>query len=68
MAEIKVPSLTLNGVGNLLAGAALAFLVDRLALGGIVAKTLPAEIVGLTGYLIFAGAAYYGWKLASRAS
>lgn len=55
-------------IGNVLAGAALAFLVDNIAMNGVVSKLLPGEIVGLVGFVIFAGAAVYGYKLAKRSN
>jgi len=68
MAELKVPDMSITGIGNILAGLALAFLVDNLALDGVVTQSLPDVIVGLTGYLIFAGFAFYGYKQAKKAN
>jgi hypothetical protein len=53
-------------IGNVLAGLALAFLIDNLAMGGVVTKTLPAEIVGIIGFIIFAGVCLYGFKQAKK--
>lgn len=55
-------------IGNVLAGLALAFLIDNIALGGVVSKTLPEGLVALVGFVIFAGAAVYGYKAAKRAN
>jgi putative Ca2+/H+ antiporter (TMEM165/GDT1 family) len=49
-------------IGNVLGGLALAFLLDNVAMGGAVTKTLPAELVAVIGFVIFAGAALYGYK------
>jgi hypothetical protein len=64
MPQINAPDT--NTIGCILGGVALAFLVDRLALGGAVTKTLPAEFVAVVGYVIFAGATYYGYKQLKR--
>lgn len=53
-------------IGNILAGIALAFLIDNLAMGGVVTKTLPSGIVGFVGYIIFAGVVLYGYKQAKK--
>jgi hypothetical protein len=55
-------------IGNVLAGLALAFLIDNIALDGAVTKALPADLVAFVGFVIFAGAAYYGYKAAKRAN
>lgn len=60
MAQISTPDT--NTVGCILGGVSLAFLLDRVAMSGAVTKTLPAEFVAVVGYIIFAGAAYYGFK------
>lgn len=65
--EIPLNQL-LTFIGNILAGLALAFLVDRLALGGAVAATLPSGLVEFVGLLIFAGAAVYGYRWAKKAN
>jgi xanthine/uracil permease len=49
-------------IGNILGGLALAFLIDNLAMDGVVTKTLPGEVVGAIGFVIFAGVALYGYK------
>jgi hypothetical protein len=64
MAKIDLPET--NTIGNVLAGLALAFLVDNIALGGAVSKVLPSEIVALVGFVIFIGAAIYGYRAAKR--
>ena len=53
-------------IGNILAGLALAFLVDNVALDGVVTKVLPGEIVGIIGFVIFAGVTFYGYKQAKK--
>lgn len=53
-------------IGNILAGLALAFLVDNVAMSGVVTKTLPGEIVGIIGFVIFAGVCFYGYKQAKK--
>jgi hypothetical protein len=53
-------------IGNILAGLALAFLVDNIAMGGVVTKVLPGEIVGIIGFVIFAGVCLYGYKQAKK--
>lgn len=55
-------------IGNILAGLALAFLIDGVALGGVVAKSLPEGFVAFVGFIIFAGATVYGYKAAKRAN
>ncbi len=55
-------------IGNVLAGLALAFLIDNIALDGAVTKALPADFVAFIGFIIFAGAAFYGYKAAKRAN
>jgi hypothetical protein len=55
-----------NMIGNVLAGLALAFLIDTVALGGAVAKALPSDFVAFVGFVIFVGAAVYGYKLAKK--
>lgn len=61
-------NIDLPMIGNILAGLALAFLVDNIALDGIVTKTLPEGIVALVGFVIFAGAGVYGFKAAKRSN
>jgi hypothetical protein len=53
-------------IGNILAGLALAFLVDNVAMGGAVTKALPPEFVAFIGFIIFAGACVYGFKQAKK--
>lgn len=53
-------------IGNILAGLALAFLVDNIAMNGIVTKVLPGEVVGIVGFVIFAGVCLYGYKQAKK--
>ena len=53
-------------IGNILAGLALAFLVDNVAMGGVVTKVLPGENLGLIGFVIFAGVCFYGYKQAKK--
>jgi hypothetical protein len=53
-------------LGNILAGLALAFLVDNIAMGGVVTKVLPGEIVGIIGFVIFGGVCLYGYKQAKK--
>ena len=55
-------------IGNILAGLALAFLIDNFAMGGAVTKALPSDFVAFVGFVIFAGAAFYGYKAAKRAN
>lgn len=66
MANIPTPDT--NQVGNALAGLALAFLVDNVALDGTVTNLLPPVVVGIVGFVIFAGAVVYGYKAAKRAN
>ena len=49
-------------IGNVLGGLALAFLIDNVAMGGIVTKTMPVQIVAIVGYVIFVGVLVYGFK------
>lgn len=60
MAQINTPDT--NMIGNVLGATALAFLVDRIALDGAVAKTLPTEFVSVLAFVIFAGVFVYGVK------
>jgi hypothetical protein len=60
MAQINAPDT--DTIGNILGGIALAFLLDRVAMSGAVTNTLPAEFIAVVGYIIFAGAAYYGYR------
>jgi hypothetical protein len=60
MAQINAPDT--NTIGNVLGATALAFLVDRVALDGAVAKALPAEAVAVLAFVIFAGVFVYGYK------
>lgn len=53
-------------IGNVLFGLAMAFLVDNVALDGVVTKVLPGEIVGIIGFVIFAGVTYYAFKQAKK--
>jgi hypothetical protein len=55
-------------IGNVLAGLALAFLIDNIALDGAVTKALPSDLVALVGFVIFAGATYYGYRAAKRSN
>ncbi|MEH6743894.1 hypothetical protein [Hyphomonas sp.] len=66
MAEIKTPDISLTGVGNVLFGLAAAFLVDNIALDGVVTSALPDVVVGFVGFVIFAGVALYGYKQAKK--
>jgi len=61
-------NVDLTTIGNGLAGLALAFLIDNVALNGVVSKTLPEGLVAIVGFVIFAGAAFYGYKAAKRAN
>lgn len=61
-----MPKINEVFIGNALAGLALAFLVDNIAMNGVVTKTLPAGIVGFVGYVIFAGVVLYGFKQAKK--
>ncbi len=53
-------------IGNILAGLALAFLVDNIAMSGVVTKTLPPQVVGIVGFVIFVGVCLYGYKQAKK--
>ncbi len=64
MAKIEIPET--NTVGNVIAGVAGAFLVDNIAMGGAVTKVLPAELVALVGFVVFAGVAYFVYKLVKK--
>jgi hypothetical protein len=61
-------NIDLPTIGNALAGLALAFLVDNVALDGAVTKALPESFVALVGFVIFAGATYYGYRVAKRSN
>jgi hypothetical protein len=61
-------NIDLPFIGNILAGLALAFLVDNVAMGGAVSKALPEGFVAFVGFVIFAGACVYGFKAAKRAN
>ena len=65
--EVNLNSL-MTPIGNVLAGLALGFLIDRLALGGTVAASLPTSLVEFVGILIFVGAVVYGFRLAKKAN
>ena len=60
MAQINAPDT--NTIGNVIGGVALAFLVDKIALSGAVANTLPSEFVAFIGFVIFGGAFWYGYR------
>jgi hypothetical protein len=62
MAEIKTPDISLTGIGNALGGLALAFGIDNILMGGTVTGFLPDVIVGSVAFVVFAGAAVYGYK------
>ena len=64
MAQINTPNT--NTIGNVLAGIAVAFLVDNVALAGAVTKTLPSEIVAFVGFIVFAGVGVYFYKQAKK--
>ena len=64
MAQINAPDTTF--IGNALAGIAVAFLVDNVAMGGAVTKTLPAEFVAFVGFIVFAGVLVYVFKQAKK--
>lgn len=66
-AEVNLSSLV-TPIGNVLAGLALGFLVDQIALGGTVADTLPPALVEFVGLLIFVGAVVYGFRMAKKAN
>ena len=55
-----------NTIGNVLAGVAAAFLVDNVAMGGTVTKSLPSEIIGLVAYVVFVGVVIYVVKQAAK--
>jgi hypothetical protein len=61
-------NIDLPTIGNALAGLALAFLIDNIALNGAVTKALPEGFVALVGFVIFAGACYYGYRAAKRSN
>ena len=62
--HVKVPNF--NALGNVLAGLALAFGVDNILMNGTVTGFLPDPVVGFIGFVIFAGAAVYGYKQAKK--
>ena len=64
MAQINAPDTTF--IGNALAGIAVAFLVDNVAMGGAVTKVLPAEFVAFVGFVVFAGVLVYVFKQAKK--
>jgi hypothetical protein len=64
MANIPTPDTTT--IGNILAGIAVAFLVDNVAMGGAVTKALPAEFVAFVGFIVFAGVTTYIYKQAKK--
>ena len=64
MAQINAPDTTF--IGNALAGIAVAFLVDNVAMGGAVTKALPAEFVAFVGFIVFAGVLVYVFKQAKK--
>jgi hypothetical protein len=64
--NVSVPLPNLTGVGNVLAGLALAFGVDNILMNGTVTGFLPDPVVGFIGFVIFAGAAVYGYKQAKK--
>ena len=64
MAKIEIPET--NAFGNVIAGAAFAFLIDNVALDGAVTKVLPAELVALVGFVIFVGVGIFGYRLAKK--
>ncbi len=55
-----------NTIGNLLAGVSVAFLVDNVAMGGAVTKTLPSEVVAFVAFVVFAGVVVYIYKQAKK--
>ena len=59
-------NIDLPTIGNALAGLALAFLVDNIALDGAVTKALPAEFVAFVGFIVFAGVLVYVFKQAKK--
>lgn len=61
-----VNKIDINTLGNILAGLALAFLIDSLALKGAVAASLPEGVVAIVGFVIFGGAVVYGYKQAKK--
>ena len=64
MAQINTPDTTF--IGNALAGIAVAFLVDNVAMGGAVTKALPSEFVAAVGFIVFAGVLVYVFKQAKK--
>ena len=64
MAQINAPDT--NTIGNVLAGVAVGFLVDNVAMSGAVTKTLPADFVAFVAFVVFAGVAYYVFKQAKK--
>lgn len=65
---MKLSDIDLTTIGNVLAGLALAFLTDNIVLDGTITKMLPPAVVGMVGFVIFIGAAVYGYKAAKRAN
>ena len=64
MAQINTPDTAF--IGNALAGIAAAFLVDNVAMGGAVTKSLPSELVAAVGFIVFAGVLVYTFKQAKK--
>lgn len=64
MAQINTPDTAF--IGNALAGVAVAFLVDNVAMGGAVTKVLPSELVAAVGFIVFAGVLVYVFKQAKK--
>ncbi len=60
---MKLDSTT---IGNILFALAAAFLIDNIAMNGVVSKLLPGEIIGLVGFVIFGGVAVYAFKQAKK--
>lgn len=58
--SVKLPNFT--ALGNVLGGLALAFGIDNILMGGTVTGFLPDVIVGAVAFVVFAGAAIYGYK------
>ena len=66
MAEIKTPDISVTGLGNVLAGLALAFLVDNIFMQGAVTSVLPDPLKVALAFIIFGGATFYGYKQAKK--
>lgn len=62
MAEVKIPDMSLTGIGNVLGGLGVAMIVDMKLMDGVVTSHIPGPINLIAGLMIFGAVWLYVYK------